>query len=69
MGSAFFHAAFMRLSAVNIDLIFDAFNLLNGRMSTKSALLCSPDFIGPIPEHYKDGAMQPIPVSVRLESC
>jgi hypothetical protein len=43
---------------VNIDLIFDAFNLLNrSNVDEVSTVYAAPDFIGPIPEHYKDGAI------------
>jgi hypothetical protein len=48
---------------VNIDLIFDAFNLLNTpNVEEVSTVYASPDFFGaPIPQHYKDGVSAPNP--------
>ena len=41
---------------VRLDLIFDAFNLLNRpNVDEVSTVYAAPVFVGPIPEHYKDG--------------
>jgi hypothetical protein len=48
---------------VRLDLMFDAFNLLNRpNVEEVSTVYASPDFFGePVPQHYKDGIAAPNP--------
>jgi hypothetical protein len=47
---------------MTLDLIFDAFNLLN-RPNVEEVITVyfAPEFIGPVPKHYKDGVSAPNP--------
>jgi hypothetical protein len=46
---------------LRVDLIFDAFNLLNRpNVEEVSTVYASGNFAGPIPKHYKDGIGSPI---------
>jgi len=45
-----------------LDLLFDAFNLLNrANVDEVSTVYAAPVFVGPVPEHYKDGIAAPNP--------
>jgi hypothetical protein len=48
---------------LRVDLMFDAFNLLNRpNVEEVSTVYASPDFFGaPVPKHYKDGVTAPNP--------
>jgi hypothetical protein len=42
----------------NLEMIFDAFNLLNRpNVDEVDTVYAAPVFIGPVPQHYKDGAI------------
>jgi hypothetical protein len=57
-----FSRGFHATERMKIDLIFDAFNLLNTpNVEEVSTVYAAPVFAGPIPQHYKDGVSAPNP--------
>jgi hypothetical protein len=47
---------------VRLDLMFDAFNLLNRpNVEEVSTVYAAPVFVGPVPQYYKDGVEAPNP--------
>ncbi|MBN2318902.1 MAG: TonB-dependent receptor [Acidobacteria bacterium] len=47
---------------LKLDLIFDMFNTLNRpNVDEVSTVYAAPEFVGPVPQHYKDGVSAPNP--------
>lgn len=55
---------FLPKERYSLQLAFDAFNVLNrANIDEVSTVYGAPDFIGPEPQHYKDGIMAPAGLS------